>query len=73
MIKVNPRPTYFAGPYYNLFRKRIRGMFSIYERCGQETNFIFRISNRGDRLNNLMKRGIPLDDAKNLFYQLDDE
>lgn len=73
MPNVNPSPSYFAGPYYSTTRRRIRGRYNIYERCGKDVNCLFHISNRGDRLNNLLKRGIPLDDAKNLFYQLDDD
>lgn len=48
-------------------------MFDVWESTAKGSQVLFTISNRGDRLNELCKRGIPLEDARILFYQLDGE
>jgi hypothetical protein len=71
----NTRPTYYAVPYRippNLGNpKLVPGRFAVYEVRDSEASFMFHMSNRGDRLNEILKRGIPLEDAKTLFYQMD--
>ena len=67
-MQVNSRPSYFVilerkGP--------IEAIFRVYEQRDGEIELMFKMSNRGDRLNKLLKRGIPLDDAKGLFYAMD--
>lgn len=75
--KIRKRPSYYVTPSTrrDMSGKRIvkPNMFDIMEVNDGETNFIASISNRGDRLNNILKRGIPLDDAKNLFYAMDSQ
>jgi hypothetical protein len=46
-------------------------MFTIHEARDGETRTVCTLSNRGDRLNNILKRGIPLEDARRLFYDMD--
>lgn len=75
-MKTNSRPYYYASPYWIPANKGnpkpIPGLFSIYEnRDGKSEIVVDRISNLGDRLNNLLKRGIPLENARTLFYQMD--
>ena len=72
MIMTNPRPTYAALPARSTMTQRIiPGRFVILEYRGNDVNLICELSNRGDRLNNLLKRGIPMDDARGLFYAMD--
>lgn len=73
MIQTNPRPTYYVLPARSkAFPQRITPhRFTIFERCEDEITAICTLSNRGDRLNNILKRGIPLDDARQLFYEMD--
>jgi hypothetical protein len=75
-MKTCTRPTYYAVPYRLPASKGnpklIPGRFSIYElRDGKTELIVEGMSNSGDRLNNILKRGIPLDDAKELFYQME--
>lgn len=66
------RPSYFATPHITTTGRAMKTWFDIYEyRAGEGFEYICRISNRGDRLNNILKRGIPLVDAMNLFYMMD--
>jgi len=37
-----------------------------------ETNLIATISNRGERMNEILKLGIPVDDARRIFYEMDE-
>ncbi len=72
MVTTNPRPTYSVLPALSTVTRRVLpNRFRIIEFRGSETNLICEMSNRGDRLNELLKRGIPLDDARSLFYQMD--
>lgn len=76
-MKINTRPSYYAVPYWIHNNKgnprQIPGLFSIYEyRDGKQEMIVEKISNRGNRLQNILKRGIPLEDARNLFYQMDE-
>ena len=73
MIKYNTRPSYFVEPYWvpgGNKRRYIAGRFSIMEYNNGEINFCFSISKMGLQLNDILKRGIPYDDAKNLFYKI---
>lgn len=71
-MKTNTRPSYYVKPYVStITRQAVPGRFTIMEVRGTETNHIADMSNQGDRLNNILKRGIPLEDARNLFYQMD--
>ena len=71
-IQTNPRPTYYALPARSVYPwRRVLGRFTVYERCGDEITEICTLSSRGDRLNNLLRRGIPLDDARRVFYEMD--
>lgn len=61
-----PRPTYFATQH-----KTIPNRFNVYEMRGRLTEFLFEISPKGiDLFQELLKRGIPVDSAKNLFYSM---
>lgn len=74
----NKRPSYYATPavydeaYPNAGERR-PNWFEIYEVRGKTHSLMFSMSNEGDRLGNLLIRGIPLEDAKSLFYQMDEE
>jgi uncharacterized DUF497 family protein len=73
----NTRPSYFAQPHYHRCvsgkLKRVKHMFSVYEVRDNVAEFCFKMDNRFDRLNNILKRGIALEDAKILFYQMDED
>lgn len=75
-MKTNNRPRYYAQPYIHTHvsgkQERIPHLFNIMEYRDGEMIFICKMSNEGDRLNNILKRGIPYDDAKNVFYQMDE-
>lgn len=73
MVTINRRPSYYTIPLRSTAnpKKTIPNMFRVIEDRDGETFIVCELSNRGDRLNNLLKRGIPLEDAKNLFYQMD--
>ena len=73
MIQTNKRPAYAAVPLRSTanHKKIIPNMFRIIEYREHDTDVVCELSNRGDRLNNLLKRGIPMDDAKQLFYAMD--
>lgn len=75
MVATNSRPFYYARPHC---RRKLNGklevvpeQFDIMEIRDGETNLVATLSNRGDRLNNILKRGIPLDDARKVFYEMD--
>lgn len=76
-VAYNPRPSYYARPYVTSGTNNMRPgriiphLFDIMEICGDETTWICTLSNRGDRLQEILKRGIPLDDARVVFYQMD--
>lgn len=65
-------PTYVAIPYMipasNGLPKVVKGRFEIIEFRGQDRFSICNVSKYGLQLNDLLKRGIPYDQAKNLFY-----
>jgi hypothetical protein len=68
----NSEPTYICTPAEYVETDEIKpNWFSVYECRGHNYTLIFSMSNRGDRLHNLLARGIPVDQAKNLFYQMD--
>lgn len=75
MLEFNTgRPRYYARPYIlpaNLGNpKLVPGRFSVIEVRGDEHIEVFNISKMGLTMNELLKRGIPLDDAKTLFYEI---
>lgn len=71
-IRYNRPPTYEARQKTDSQGTPCRGVFTIVEyRDGEEVGW-FTLSNRGDRMQNLRKRGIPEDEARKLFYQMDD-
>lgn len=67
---VNQRPEYYYLPYISTTRRVIPGRFTIMELQNGETNKICDISIRGLLLNDLLKRGIPHEDAKTLFNNM---
>lgn len=70
------RSHFYARPLYSPARgiTRIRrGWFMVYEICGKETHEVCILHNGGDRLQNLLKRGIPEDQARRVFYEMDEE
>lgn len=73
---INARPSYYATPHQhrgmNGKLRVIPHRFDIMEIQDGQTNLITTMSNRGDRLNNILKRGIPLDDARKIFYEMDE-
>jgi len=74
MMTTNTRPTYDVRPVrsnYGNGDKIIPNRFEILEFRDSDVYPICEMSNHGDRLNNILKRGIPLDDARKLFYQMD--
>jgi hypothetical protein len=74
-IRCHQRPTYYALPCVLPARRgyprRVSRVFTIHEARDGETRAVCTMSNRGDRLNNILKRGIPLEDARRLFYEMD--
>lgn len=76
---VNARPIYYAVPEpdmpgcdYGLEPLPARaGFFEVREVRDGKHDLIFTLHNGGDRLGNLLKRGIPVDDARTLFFQMD--
>jgi len=75
-MQTNSRPHYYARPHQH--RKSngqlevIPGRFDIMEIRDGETNLIATISNRGERMNEILKLGIPVDDARRIFYEMDE-
>lgn len=73
---VNNQPTYFATKYFRRTLggklELVKGMFNVFEVRNGIAEFCFKMSNRGERLQNILKRGIPYDWAKTLFYQMDE-
>lgn len=65
-------PSYYTKPYVSTTRRIIKGRFDIYELNGYEHNHICVINTYGNRdlFNDILKRGIPYDDAKKLFYEM---
>lgn len=74
MIVANARPTYYTQPYIlpaNLGNPRpVAGRFSVIEVRNGEHAEVFNINKYGLTLNELLKRGIPLDNARALFYDI---
>ena len=67
------RAEYEAIPALSTMRQTvIPRRFVILEYQNGDINEICTTSNHGDRLNNILKRGIPLDDARKLFYEMDE-
>ncbi len=73
MTKVshNSRPTYYTTPFRTTTGRLIPTRFNIIEYRDGDTHLVCSMSNGGDRLNNLLKRGIPEDEARKLFYEMD--
>ena len=72
MVICNPRPTYYTLPVRSTAnpRKILPNRVAVYELRGGETNHMFTIGTMGLQLDWLLKRGIPLEDAKSLFYEI---
>lgn len=73
-VLTNTRPSYYVTPYIippTLGNpKRVPGRFTVNEyRDGQVTQ-LFHVAALGLTLNDILKRGIPLEDAKSVFYQI---
>lgn len=68
-------PTYYTTPYRVPARrgnpKAVPGRFNVWELRDGEPTLLFDIANNSpDLLNQLMKRGIPTDAARTLFYEI---
>lgn len=71
-MKHNQRPTYTAVPYVRPETgERVPNHFAVLEHRNGEARHCFVMSNLGDRMSEILKRGIPADDAKTLFYAMD--
>ena len=74
MVTTNTRPTYSVTPARSMYGNGtaiIPHRFNILEHRDGEVYPICTMSNHGDRLNNILKRGIPMEDARKLFYEMD--
>lgn len=73
IVKHCPRPTYSvhqASPFNH--RMPRYAMFEVYDHLpGRQADFVCRLSNYGDRVQNLCLRGIPLEDAQRLAPDMD--
>lgn len=66
-------PTYYAKPHFQQeTNETIPGEFDVFELRGGKTTFLFTMGNRGDRFQEILKRGIPEQQARQLFYQMDE-
>ena len=78
-MSTNPIPHYYAIPRryneqhgYGKSGQVMPHWFEIRERRGKEDSHTFFLTNRGpDRLAQLLARGIPADNAREVFYQID--
>jgi len=71
-MQTNSIPTYFAIPLYREETQEIvPNCFVIHEVRDWESHYCFTMSNQGDRFAEILKRGIPEDQAKKLFYEMD--
>jgi hypothetical protein len=75
-MKTNSPVSYYAIPVklreVNGKLRTIKNKFDIYEVRDGNHIFIARMSNGGDRLQNILKRGIPTEFAQKVFYEMDD-
>lgn len=74
-MATNTRPSYYSVPYRvpaGLGNPRaIPGKFSIHEYRDGLTCHAFDIANNTpDLFNAILKRGIPVDDARTIFYEI---
>lgn len=71
----NPIPTYRTEPSSEQpwsLHPKAASLFCVFEQRGTEPeNYLFTMSNRSDRLGELLRRGIPADAARTLFYEMD--
>lgn len=75
-MAMNLRPSYYARPHQHRTvsgeLRVVPSRFDIMEIRNGKTTLITTMSNRGDRLQNILKRGIPLDNARTVFYEMDE-
>ena len=67
--------SYYAVPKWDQTEKlpqRINGVFEIFQLVAGKSTRLFELSNRGERFNELLKRGISEADARTLFYEMDE-
>lgn len=77
-MKTNTPPTYHAEPYKRPETNEIvPRLFSVYEdrfeNGTQNSSFCFKISYCGDLFQQLLKRGLPEDAARKVFYEMDEK
>jgi len=77
IMKTNQRPTYYWTHYYHRMvsgkQVQIKNRFSVYEYCNGESNLLFTINRTPQLLNEMLKRGIPFEDAKSLYYEITED
>lgn len=66
-MKTNTPPVYTVEPSIGQDGERIPHNFNVLE----NGSFCFRMDNRGDRFQEILKRGIPMDQARSVFYAMD--
>lgn len=67
----NPRPSYYLAQAVTILTRRpVPGRFDVFElQPDGQSAFICHIGKR-DALQQLLKRGIPLEDAERLAYEI---
>ncbi len=74
MIVTNSAPTYHAQPYHiPETGERVPHVFAVYEwpAMGGVPRFCFKMDNREDRANNILRHGVPSDQLRRVFYEMD--
>ena len=65
--------SYYCVPYVQFETgDLIPHTFDVYELRDDKSEWLFEMKNDGDRLHNILARGIPYDHAKTLFYEMDE-
>lgn len=66
-------PTYRAqqSVYHELGDEIRPGFFDVFETLDGVERFSFCMHNGGDRFQEILKRGIPEDQARKIFYEMD--
>lgn len=73
-MTTNPKPTYTAIPLYHwngCRNVKVEGRAQIIEHRGNESDWVFTLRKCANVFEQLLKRGIPLEDAKILCYQVE--
>lgn len=68
-MKTNPIPSYSLKRHYE-FGKRVARCYDVYETRGSVRQYVFTMYSRGERLQNLLRRGVPLESARALCAQM---